>query len=119
MARRSFKGYRSDTPVEFDLESPDGTKKLTVRCKASIPGFVLLDFMSKADVENPGTMAQTITTLIKSAVDPEQWPEVEAFIRDEANGIDLELLGEVAGYIAEAYGGRGNPQSPALSPVSS
>jgi len=119
MARKSFKGYRSEEPVEFDLESPDGARKLTVRCKPSIPGYVLLDFLGHADVENPGTMAATLTKLLKGAIEPDQWSEVEAFISDDANGIDLETLAEIAGYIAECYGGRGNPQSPALSPVSS
>ena len=110
MARKSFKGYSATEGVEFDMEPLNGGSKLTVKGVPMIPGSVLLDFLSGVKDDDPGGLARTVLSLIQAAVIPEQWEDFRAFVDDPNNGVGLDTLSEIAGYLAEAYSGR--PTSP-------
>jgi hypothetical protein len=100
--KKSFKTYR---PTEqHTLEVNDQTFRL----KGAIPGDVLLDFMAGADADNPAQMAKLVRELIDTAIVEEDLERWHAFIRDEANSVDLNTLSEIAGYVAEVMSG--NPQ---------
>ena len=115
MAKRSFKGYTAESGVEFDLEPPNGGTTLTVKGVPMIPGSVLLDFLSGMKESDPGGLARTVMDVIQAAVVPEQWEEFREFVDDPNNGIGLDTLSEIAGYIAEAYSGRPtSPQEPSI-----
>ena len=116
MARKSFQGYVSKEVIKFDLMPPNGDgETLTVKGVPMIPGSVLLDFLSNTSVEDPGTLAVTVMKLLQAAVVPEQWDEFRAFVDDPKNGVGLELLSEISGYLAESYSGRPtSPQEPSL-----
>jgi hypothetical protein len=102
---KSFKGYVPIEKPSFELESPDGTRKLTIQCVAFMPGSQFLDFMSGIG-EDVTALAKAVNDLLHAAVDPANWDEFKAFIDDPANGISLELLAEVAGYLGELYSQR-------------
>jgi len=114
MAKRTFRGYVAESPVEFTLESPDGVRTLDVHCRNSVPGFVILDFMSKADTENPGTLAAVILDLLQASIVEDEWEKFEAFVNDETNGVSIDVLAEVAGYVSDSFGAV-NPTPPAPS----
>ena len=116
MARKSFKGYVSPEVVEFDLEPPNGGHTFTVRGVPMIPGSVLLDFLSDTKGDDPGSLAAAINSILKAAVVPEQWDEFRAYTDNPENGISLEILSEMAGYLAESYSGRPtSPSAPSMA----
>lgn len=103
---KTFKGY---TPIEvpsFDLESPDGQRKLTVKCKGSIPGSKFLDFLTNTKEDDPATLAQAMFDILEAAVRTDEWDAFKAFIDDPDNYVSVELLSEIAGYLSELYAGR-------------
>lgn len=100
-----FKGYVPIEKPSFTLESPNG-RKLEVRCRAFLPGSRFLDFLSKVKADDPGAMATGVYDLLQNAVEADQWDEFQAFIDDPENGISLELLSEIGGYLGEVYTNR-------------
>lgn len=103
---KSFKGYEPIEAPRFELESPDGKRKLEVVCKGAIPGSKFLDFLSKTKEEDPSTLAVAMFEILQAAVREDQWDDFKAFIDEPENGISVELLAEVAGYLSELYAGR-------------
>lgn len=77
----------------------------------SVPGDVILDFLSGADAENPSTMAKTIRDLFDAAIVEDQLETWHTFIRDPANNVTLDVLSEVAGYLTEILSGNDQQQS--------
>ena len=100
MPTKSFSSYNGATPSEpFPIEI-NGT---TWHFVPMIPGALLLDFTSMADEEHPNKMAQGITDLLNNAIVPEQKDEFNLWLRDPKNHVTMEVLGELAGYLAEVY----------------
>lgn len=110
---KSFRGYQPIEAPRFELESPDGQRKLEVVCKGSIPGSKFLDFLSRTKEEDPGTLATAMFDILQAAVREDQWDEFKEFIDDSENGVSIELLAEIAGYLSELYSGRPTAPSPA------
>lgn len=119
MAGKSFKGYVPDTPVEFDLESPDGSRKITIRCKPSVPGSKFLDFMASATgTENFAGMAQAVRDVLNAAITEEDQPKFWEFVDEPDNGISVEGLSEIAGWLSEQFAGE-RPTEPSARPLAS
>jgi len=112
---KSFRGYVPIEPPSFDLESPDGERTLTVNCVGMLPGSRFLDFMSNIDDSSPKEMAKAVYDLLTSAIRPDTWDSFKAFIDNPDNGISMDLLGEMAGYLGELYGKRPTAPSPLSS----
>lgn len=126
MAKKTFKGRRRDQPVIIELESPDGERSLTTHCVDSLPGSVFLDLVTAINFDRSGgdddvsrqdalqvvEAAGILIKIIQMAVKPDEWDAFKAWIDDPANGVDAEMLAEIAGYLAEEYTG-GNPPRPA------
>lgn len=108
MAKKTFNTYRKAEIPEFDMTNPDG-ETMTFHMNGIVPGAILLDFISGANTEDPAAMARTVTSLLDSAIVPEELETWHAYIRDPKNAVDLETLSEVAGYASEVLSG-GNPQ---------
>jgi len=102
---KSFTGYQKTDDIEFDV---NGT---TFRCIPMLPGVTLLEFTSTLDEGNPSAMASSVIKLLDTAIVAEQHEEWHAFASDPANGVTMDLLGEIAGYLVEEYVGRPLPQS--------
>lgn len=118
MATKSFKGYAPTEETTIELESPDGTRKIEVRTVPVVAGSVVLDFMAETSEEDPGTLAAAVMKMLQVSILPEDWERFRDFIDDSKNGITLELLSEIAGFLAEAFSGRPTEPQP-LSTVSS
>lgn len=113
---RSFKGYVPIEAPSFELESPDGLRKLEVHCIGMLPGSHFLDFMSKIDEHKPGEMSSAIDKLLRSAVKVEDWDMFKAFIDEPANGVSMDMLAEITGYLGELYAKRPtNSPEPSLA----
>lgn len=106
MAPKTFKGYVPVDAPSFDLESADGITSLHVTCVRFLPGSQFLDFLSNVSADSPAEMATTFWSILKAAVVDEEWEKFKAFIDDPANGIAIETLAEIAGYLGELYSNR-------------
>lgn len=102
---KTFKGFVPSEAVTFTLESPDGSRAVTLRCKPNIPGSKFLAFMGRTDQENPGTMAVAVREILDEALSEESSADFWAFADDGRNGIDLETLAEIAGWLSETFAG--------------
>lgn len=108
-----FKGYVPIERPSFTLESPDGDRKLEVICEAMVPGSTFLDFLANIDEEDPSTIAGTLNAIFIAAVPAETYDDFRAFIDDPKNGVDISMLGELAGYLSEVYAKR--PPKPSVA----
>jgi hypothetical protein len=103
---KTFKGYVPDEAVHFDLESPDGSRKVTFHCKKNVPGSKFLAYMEQAEgAEDFGSMARTTRDIINTALTPESAVEFWEFADIPENGINLETLAEISGWLAETFSG--------------
>lgn len=114
---KSFKGYQPIGQPEFELSSADEQNTLVVKCVPFLPGSQFLDFLKLVSGDSPGQMAEALDEIFKAAIVTEQFDEFKAFIADPHNGITIEILGEISGYLSEAYSGR--PTQPSLASVDS
>ena len=122
MTTKRFKGYGLKQPVVIELESTDGERQIVAHCVPSLPGSVFLELASvikfseggdveiKADAIAAAEAAGTILRVIKMAIVKDEWDAFKAFIDEPDNGISVEILAEIAGYITEQYSGTANPQ---------
>lgn len=109
MARKSFTAYKPTEVHEIEI---NGT---VFNINAQIPGDLLLDFMSDATSEDSGKMAEVVRRLLDAAIAPEQLDAWHTFIRTPENGVTLQLLSEIAGYVTELVSGQPGPtQQPAV-----
>jgi hypothetical protein len=96
----SFNGLPNEDEVEIEVNGK------IFKCRPMLPGPVILDFMAGIDENAPATMVKALRTLFNEAIVEDQLEDWEAFTRDPANKVDLDLLSEIGGYLAEVYTGR-------------
>lgn len=75
------------------------------RLANSVPGDVLLDFLSQADAEKPASMAETLRGLLSYAIHEDDKERFYAYIREPKNNVSLDVLAEIAGYAADVLSG--------------
>jgi hypothetical protein len=110
---RTFKGFTPSEAITFTLESPDGTRQATFRCKKNVPGSKFLEFMARAEsTESFGAMAAATREIIETALDDEDVVKFWEFCDYPDNGINLDTLAEVAGFLSETFAGE-RPTQPA------
>lgn len=115
MATKKFKGYVSDDPILIELETPDGSDSRTFKCRRAVAGSTILDFLSDTSDSDPSGMARAVFGLLKSAIEPSEWEGFREFVDNPDNGVSLEVLSEIAGWVSEQYAARPTePQSPSL-----
>jgi hypothetical protein len=103
---KTFKGYVPDTGETLTLESPDGERKVTLRCKRSVPGSVFLAFMEKVkDQEDISGMARSVREAITAGLIEDDIPAFWEFVDNTDTGIGLEMLSEIAGWMSETFAG--------------
>jgi hypothetical protein len=112
---KTFKGFTPSEAVTFTLESPDGTRQATFRCRKNVPGSKFLDFMARAEqTENFAAMAGATREIIETALDDESIVAFWEFADEPDNGINLDTLAEIAGFLAESFvGDRPTARQPA------
>jgi hypothetical protein len=113
---KSFKGYMPAQAIEFDLESPDGQRKVTIHCKTSIPGSKFLDFIGQAQsTEDFAGLSHAVKDILNAAIKDEDHAEFWAFCDVPENGIGLHELSEIAGWMSEQFAGDRPTQPLAVS----
>lgn len=75
------------------------------RCKSRIPGMVLVDFISQMDEDDPKSMGDSLKGFFNEALLPAELDRFNEYIRLPENDIDLEMLAEMAGWLAEQFSG--------------
>lgn len=115
MAIKKFKGYVSDEPIFVELETPDGSSSKQFKCRKAIAGSKILDFLTDTSEEDPASMARAVFGLLEAAIEPSEWEGFREFVDAPDNGIDLETLSEIAGWVAEQYAGRPSEPQPLSS----
>jgi hypothetical protein len=118
-ATKSFRGYMPADVVTIRIESADGQRGVDVALARSVPGSVILDFMSKSKTDDPGSMATAVESALKALIDTESWDKFSAFIAVPENGISIGILSEIAGYAVEMVSGDRPPGQPLPSTGSS
>lgn len=106
MRRKTFSAKKSGTDdvVILDLEDPNGNA-VSFRCNSKIPGMVLVDFISEMDEDKPAAVGGMLQGLFKHAIAEDEYERFTEYVRDIKNEVDLEMLSEMAGWLAEQYSG--------------
>lgn len=105
---KSFTTYAPTDGATFQINGR------TFNLRPAVPGDVLLDFMASLSAEDASKTAGALRELMQLALAEGQYPAWESFIRDPANNVTLNVLVDIAGFVAECLSG--NPtadQSPA------
>lgn len=105
------KSFQTYAPTKGDTFDVNGE---VFQLKPSIPGDLLLDFMGGLDDEKPSAVAATIRSLMQAAIVEEDYVRWTQFIRDPRNNVDLDILGQIAGHVAEKLSGK--DQQPVPTP---
>lgn len=107
MSRKSFKTFVAESSLDFEIGGE------IFRLNSALPGAILLEFIAGSSSEDPSSMATTIQNMLKASIVTEDWERWDSFTRNPDNGVTLNVLAEVAGYVSEVLSG--NPQSPVQS----
>lgn len=114
MARKTFNTYRKTETPEFDIQDPEGVTT-TFRMKPSVPGAVLLDFLSGANADDPAAMARTVNSLLVSSIHEDDLEKWQDYIHNPRNEVTLDVLSEIAGYASEVLSGGNDQPSQSLN----
>lgn len=103
--RRKFntkKAGSRDDVVILDVNDDHSFK-----CASTIPGMLLVDFITMMDEDDPKSMGEGLQQFFTAALG-ENYEEFLVVTRDPENEIDINDLSEMAGWLAEQYSD-GNP----------
>ena len=73
-------------------------------CKPAMAGAILLDFVRRADSESGGSAADAIVDFLEDSIaDDSERTQFITMIRDPDVIVEVETLGEIAGWLIEQY----------------
>jgi hypothetical protein len=75
-------------------------------CRQAMSGAILLDFVRRADSNSGGMAAEAIIEFLGNAMDGDDADRFEALIKDPDRIVQVETLGEIAGWLVEQYTAR-------------
>lgn len=105
-----FTGHVRNEPVEFELNG------VVIHCAKNVSGMTMLQFATVAGNENSedgAAVAVAIMDLLKKIILPTSWPAFYEVASDPNAGVGIEELGQIVGWLAEAYSERPTqPSSP-------
>lgn len=108
-----FTGHVRNEPVEFVLNG------VIIHCAKNVSGMTMLQFATVAgneEVQDGSVVATAIMDLLKKIILPASWPAFIEVASDPNAGVGVEELGEIVGWLAEAYSDRPTqPSSPSSS----
>jgi hypothetical protein len=116
MPRKTFRVAIAAEPISFDLEGPvKGVQNFHCRDRLAAGSLMrFAELFSAIEDESSGSEAKSgqaaqaipaIRDFFDSALVPESRPRFWAMINDDDEGIPLETLVEIAGWLAEVYAG--------------
>ena len=98
-----FKDFGKTTAIEdfpplgFALNGEEFT------CKQAMSGAMLLDFVRRADSDSGGMAAEAIIDFLNMAMEEDDATRFDAMIKDPEQIVEVETLGEIAGWLVEQY----------------
>ena len=108
MARhRDFSGGTSIEDFEPLTFTLNNQKFETV---PAIQGAVLLEFVAAADSDSGGAAATALYKFFEDVMEPSEYKRFMALLKDPKVIIDMELIGEIAGWLVEEYTSRPTKQ---------
>lgn len=107
MATKSFTTYKPEEEQFIELDDFEGNTH-TFKLNPSIPGQVILDFMDVTGTEDPKALASAIKTVLKLGIVEEHQEAWNDFVLEARNGVTVEVLSDVVGYVVAVLSG--NPQ---------
>jgi hypothetical protein len=129
MPRKTFRVAAATEPISFDLEGPvRGVQNFMCRDRLAAGSLMRFAEMfssisSDPDEKNPtdakdgANAIPAIRDFFDSCLMPEARPRFWDMINSEDEGIPLDTLVEIAGWLAEVYSG-GRPTGPTSTPTS-
>ena len=87
-------------PLTFTLNGSQFT------AKPAIQGTALLEFVANADAENGSAAATALYDFFKSVMEAPEYERFMVLLKSEDVIIDMELIGEIAGWLVEQYATR-------------
>jgi len=116
MTKKSrFKDFGKTQPLEdydplgFALNGEDFS------CRPAIAGAILLDFVRRADSNSGSVAAEAIIQFLEDSLEEPDRERFVAMIRDPDVIVEVETLGEMAGWLIEQYTSR--PTKPRTRPA--
>ena len=94
------------TPIVFRLHGEE------FRCVPTVQGAVLMNMVSKADMENPSAAAAVVMDFFKQVLVDESWARFDALAHDKERIVSMETLGEIIGWLTEEYSGERPEKQP-------
>lgn len=96
-------------PLSFTLMGED------FKCVPAVQGKVILNFVARASGNDGSEAATALDEFFEKTMDPEEFQRFKAHLENPRIIIDMEKLGEIAGWLIEEYSAR--PTRPPLSSV--
>jgi hypothetical protein len=81
------------------------------QCKPKMQGKTLLKFASASSSDDSGESSKAITDFFDAVLLPESKERFNALLEDEYKIVSVETLGEILGWIVEAYSARPTQES--------
>ena len=72
-------------------------------CKQAMSGAALLDFVRRADSDSGGMAAEAIIQFLNMSLEEDDAARFDAMIKDPDRIVEVETLGEIAGWLVEQY----------------
>ena len=96
---RSFKSKKTEgepKPVTFDIDDE------TFVCHPSVPGSAILEFVGATE-DGGGAVAAQILPFFQRAMPEDEHARFREYIDSPTREVDIELLSDIVGYLAEEY----------------
>lgn len=95
-------------PLTFSLNGE------TFTCVPAIQGTVLLEFVAAADSQDGGAAATALYQFFKDCMSASEYERFDRVLKNPEVIIDMETIGEIAGWLVEEY-----TQRPTRQPATS
>jgi hypothetical protein len=96
-------------PLGFALNGDDFS------CRPALAGAVLLDFVRRADSDSGGVAAEAIIQFLEDSLEDADRDRFVAMIRSDDVIVEMDVLGDIAGWLIEQYTTR--PTKPRTRPA--
>lgn len=110
-----FKDFGSGNPAGEQEQISFKIHDEEFNCRPEMQGKVLLNLIAKSSGENPAESAQVIDEFFKTVLMPESYERFDALTQDPSRIVSMETLGEITGWLVEAYSDRPTKR-PEVSP---
>lgn len=126
MPRKTFKTVIAAEPIEFDIEAPESHTMHNFKCRDRLAAGRLMKFAEmfssiqdeaedkEMSAKQSANAIPAVRDFFNSALTPHAKDRFWALIEDDDEGVPLDTLVEIAGWLAEVYSGdrpTGEPSS--------